>query len=65
MWSHLLLNRCTKQNVTGFVPAEGPRSKDTSQAKAAFKDADLIVIPAGIPRTCPTHKSEGAPAFRG
>ncbi|KAK7737029.1 hypothetical protein SLS53_006785 [Cytospora paraplurivora] len=36
--------------VTGFVPAEGPRSKDTSQAKAAFKDADLIVIPAGIPR---------------
>ncbi|ROV98931.1 hypothetical protein VSDG_03656 [Cytospora chrysosperma] len=36
--------------VTGYVPAEGPRSKDTSQAKAALKDADIIVIPAGIPR---------------
>lgn len=29
-----------------------PKEKgDVSQAKIAFKDADVIVIPAGIPRT--------------
>jgi malate dehydrogenase len=32
-----------KQKTTGYLPPnEG--------AKAAFKDADIIVIPAGIPR---------------
>jgi malate/lactate dehydrogenase len=30
--------------VTGHLPAD-------DGAKAAFKDADIIVIPAGIPRT--------------
>lgn len=37
------------QKTTGYVPAEGPRSKDTTEAKKAFKDADVIVIPAGVP----------------
>ena len=32
------------QKVTGYLP------KDDG-ARLAFKDADLIVIPAGIPRT--------------
>ncbi|KAH8782806.1 lactate/malate dehydrogenase [Diaporthe sp. PMI_573] len=36
--------------VAGYVPAGGPRDPDTTQAKAALKDADIIVIPAGIPR---------------
>lgn len=31
------------QKITGYLP------KDDG-AKAAFKDADIIVIPAGIPR---------------
>lgn len=31
------------QKVTGYLPAN-------DGAKAAFKDADIIVIPAGIPR---------------
>lgn len=35
------------QKVTGYVPKE---RGDVSQAKIAFKDADIIVIPAGIPR---------------
>lgn len=35
------------QKVTGYVPKE---KGDVSQAKIAFKDADIIVIPAGIPR---------------
>ena len=35
------------KKTTGYLPAnEG--------AKAAFKDADIIVIPAGIPRTSST-----------
>lgn len=39
------------------MPAGGPRDPDTTQAKAALKDADIIVIPAGIPRTyCPNYK---------
>ena len=38
------------------MPAGGPRDPDTSQAKAALKDADIIVIPAGIPRTCCNHR---------
>jgi len=37
------------QKVTGYLP------KDDG-ARLAFKDADLIVIPAGIPRTY-THMS--------
>jgi len=32
-----------KQKVTGYLP------KDDG-AKAAMKDADIVVIPAGIPR---------------
>lgn len=35
------------QKVTGYVPKE---KGDVSQGKLAFKDADIIVIPAGIPR---------------
>jgi malate/lactate dehydrogenase len=35
------------QKITGYLP------KDDG-AKAAFKDADIIVIPAGIPRTIHT-----------
>lgn len=31
------------QKTTGYLPAD-------DGAKAAFKDADIIVIPAGIPR---------------
>ncbi|KAF3769667.1 malate dehydrogenase [Cryphonectria parasitica EP155] len=37
----------SKAKVTGYVPKE---KGDVSQAKIAFKDADIIVIPAGIPR---------------
>lgn len=33
-----------QQKITGYLPAN-------DGAKAAFKDADIIVIPAGIPRT--------------
>jgi malate/lactate dehydrogenase len=33
----------TQQKITGYLP------KDDG-AKQAFKDADIIVIPAGIPR---------------
>lgn len=40
-----------KQKVTGYVPPKDAPRGDTSQAKIAFKDADIIVIPAGIPRT--------------
>ncbi|VEU22340.1 DEKNAAC103530 [Brettanomyces naardenensis] len=37
----------TKQKVYGY----GPKSKtDTTQLKAALKDADVVVIPAGVPR---------------
>lgn len=32
-----------RQKLTGYLPAN-------DGAKAAFKDADIIVIPAGIPR---------------
>jgi malate dehydrogenase len=32
-----------QQKTTGYLPAN-------DGAKAAFKDADIIVIPAGIPR---------------
>lgn len=34
------------QKITGYLPAN-------DGAKAAFKDADIIVIPAGIPRMFP------------
>ncbi|KAJ4391220.1 hypothetical protein N0V93_004837 [Gnomoniopsis smithogilvyi] len=37
----------SKAKVTGYVPKE---KGDVSQGKLAFKDADIIVIPAGIPR---------------
>lgn len=33
------------QKTTGYLPAN-------DGAKAAFKDADIIIIPAGIPRAC-------------
>jgi len=36
-----------EQKLTGYLP------KDNG-AELAFKDADLIVIPAGIPRTLPS-----------
>ena len=39
-----------EQKVTGYVPPKDAPRGDTSQAKLAFKDADIIVIPAGIPR---------------
>lgn len=39
------------QKVTGYVPPKDAPRGDTSQAKVAFKDADIIVIPAGIPST--------------
>lgn len=39
------------QKVTGYVPPKDAPRGDMSQAKVAFKDADIIVIPAGIPRT--------------
>lgn len=38
------------QKVTGYLPAN-------DGARAAFKDADIIVIPAGIPRTDPPTPS--------
>ncbi|RSL37956.1 Malate dehydrogenase, cytoplasmic [Fusarium floridanum] len=34
----------SRAKTTGYLPAN-------DGAKAAFKDADIIVIPAGIPRT--------------
>lgn len=40
-WHNLIL---VLQKITGYLP------KDDG-AKLAFKDADIIVIPAGIPRT--------------
>ena len=33
-----------EQKVAGYLPADGG-------VKTAFKDADVIVIPAGVPRT--------------
>lgn len=46
-----------KQKVTGYVPPKDAPRGDTSQAKVAFKDADIIVIPAGIPRMYILHST--------
>lgn len=46
-----MLTLLSIQKVTGYVPPKDAPRGDTSQAKVAFKDADIIVIPAGIPRT--------------